>query len=70
MVLCLPHDGACTESFENFRETSLKGDPSNDITLNPPLFSLVNTFKYAGTELITFLLQSKQNLKVQGHQMD
>jgi hypothetical protein len=45
VVLCLPHDGACTESFENFREISLKGDPSNDITLNPPLFSLVNTFK-------------------------
>jgi hypothetical protein len=31
--------------FENFRENSLKGDLSNDITLNPPLFSLVNTFK-------------------------
>ncbi len=34
----------CTDSFENFREISFKGDPSNDITLNPPLFSLVNTF--------------------------
>ncbi len=33
--------------FENFRENSLKGDLSNDITLNPPLFSLVNTFKNA-----------------------
>jgi hypothetical protein len=37
-------DEACTDSFENFRENSLKGDLSNDITLNPPLFSLVNTF--------------------------
>jgi hypothetical protein len=43
VVLSLSHDGACTDSFENFRESSLKGDPSNDITLNPPLFSLVNT---------------------------
>ncbi len=45
MVLCLSHDGACTDSFENFREISLKRDLSNDITLSPPLFSLVNTFK-------------------------
>jgi hypothetical protein len=43
-VLCLSQDGACTDSFENFRENTLKGDISNDITLNPPLFSLVNTF--------------------------
>jgi hypothetical protein len=46
VVLCLSQDGACTDSFENFRENSLKGDLSNDITLNPPLFSLVNTFKF------------------------
>ncbi len=45
VVLCLSQDGACTDSLENFRENSLKGDLSNDITLNPPLFSLVNTFK-------------------------
>ncbi len=45
VVLCLSQDGACTDSFENFHENSLKGDLSNDITLNPPLFSLVNTFK-------------------------
>jgi hypothetical protein len=44
-VLGLSQDGACTDSFENFRENSLNGDLSNDITLNPPLFSLVNTFK-------------------------
>ncbi len=45
MVLCLSQDGACTDSFENFRENSLKGDLLKDIFLNPPLFSLVNTFK-------------------------
>jgi hypothetical protein len=45
-VLGLSQDGACTESFKNFRENSLKGDLSNDITFNPPLFSLVNTFKF------------------------
>jgi hypothetical protein len=44
-VLGLSQDGACTDFFENFRENSLKGDLSNDITLNPPLFSLVDTFK-------------------------
>ncbi len=47
MVLCLSQDGTCTESFENFRDKSLKGGLSNDITLNPPLLSLVNTFKKA-----------------------
>ncbi len=31
--------------FENFRDNSLKGGLSNDITLTPPLFSLENTFK-------------------------
>jgi hypothetical protein len=31
--------------FENFRENSLKQDLSNDTTVNPPHFSLVNTFK-------------------------
>jgi hypothetical protein len=49
VVLCLSQDGACTDSFENFRENSLKGDLSNDITLNPSLFSLVNTFKLPAT---------------------
>ncbi len=44
MVLCLSQDRACTDSFENFRDNSLKEGISNDITLNPPLFSLVNTF--------------------------
>ncbi len=47
VVLCLSHDGACTDSFTTFRKISLKGDLSNDVTLNPPLFSLVNTFKAA-----------------------
>ncbi len=45
VVLCLSQDGACTNSFENIRENSLKGDLSHDIILNRPLFSLVNTFK-------------------------
>ncbi len=46
MVLCLSQDGACTDSFENFRDNNLKGDLSNDISLTLPLFSLVNTFKF------------------------
>jgi hypothetical protein len=37
VVLCLSQDGACTESFENFRDNSLKGSLSNDIIVNPPL---------------------------------
>jgi hypothetical protein len=45
VVLCLSQDGACTDSFENFHDNSLKGGLFNDITLNLPLFSLVNTFK-------------------------
>ncbi len=61
VVLCLSQDGACTESFENFRDNSLKGDLSNDITLNPPLFSLVNTFNgwnlpHISQNLVLFLL--------------
>ena len=44
-VLCLSQDGACTKLCENFSEISLKRDLSNDTTVNPPLFSLVNTFK-------------------------
>jgi hypothetical protein len=43
-VLDLSQDGACTNSCENFRENSLKRDLSNDTTVNPPLFSSVNTF--------------------------
>ncbi len=49
LVLCLSHYGAGTDSFENFCEISLKGDHSNDITLNPPLLSTVNTFKVQRT---------------------
>jgi hypothetical protein len=44
VVLCLSQDGASTDSFENFRDNSLKGGLLNDISLNPPLLSLVNTF--------------------------
>ncbi len=44
VVLGLSHDGASTDLFENYSEHSLLGDLSNDTTVNPPLFSLVNTF--------------------------
>ncbi len=43
VVLGLLQDGACTDLFENFRENSLKRNLSNDTTVSPPLFSLVNT---------------------------
>jgi hypothetical protein len=33
--------------FENLSVNSLKGDLSNATTFNPPLFSMVNTFKTA-----------------------
>ncbi len=61
-VLGLLQDGACTDSFENFRENSLKGDLSNDITLNPPLFSLVNTFK-SSYKSITIIGTVHENVK-------
>jgi hypothetical protein len=44
LVLGLSQDGACIDLYENHSENSLKGDISNDATVNPPLFSLVNTF--------------------------
>jgi hypothetical protein len=62
VVLCLSQDGACTDSFENFRENSLKGDLSNDITLNPPLFSLVNTFNRLFEKARARALDLSQNL--------
>ncbi len=43
VVLGLSLDGACTDLFENL--ISLKGDLSNDNIVNPPLFSLFNTFQ-------------------------
>ncbi len=46
VVLGLSQDGACTDLSENFSEDSLKGDLSNDNIVSPPLFSLVNTFKW------------------------
>ncbi len=45
LVLGLSQDGACMDLYENHSENSLKGDLSNDTTVNPPLFSLDNTFK-------------------------
>ncbi len=44
VVLGLSEDGACTDLFESLSVNSIKGDLSNAITFNPPLFSLVNTF--------------------------
>ncbi len=38
---------ACIDLFEDHSENSLKGGLSKDTTVNPPLFSLVNTFKPA-----------------------
>ncbi len=46
VVLGLSQDGVCTDLDKNLSEISLKGDLSNANTFNPPLFSLVNTFKY------------------------
>ncbi len=57
VVLGLPQAGACTDLFENLSEISLKGDLSNATTFNPPLFSLVNTFK------AIFGLWSEEGLK-------
>jgi hypothetical protein len=46
-VLGLSQDGACIDLFENLRVNSLKvsGDLWNATIFNPPLFSMVNTFK-------------------------
>jgi hypothetical protein len=46
VVLELLQDGTRTDFFENLSENTLKGDLSNDTTFNPPLFSLVDTFKW------------------------
>ncbi len=45
LVLGLSQDGTCIDLYENHSENSLKRDLLNDNTVNPPLFSLVNTFK-------------------------
>jgi hypothetical protein len=41
-VLGLSEDGTCTDLFGNLRVNSLKRDLSNNTTVKPPLFSLVN----------------------------
>ncbi len=46
-VLGLSQDEDWIDLFENFSMNSLKGDLSNAITFNPPLFSLVSSFKAA-----------------------
>ncbi len=43
--LCRSQDGAWIDLFENHSENSIKPDLSNETTVNPSLFSLVNTFK-------------------------
>jgi hypothetical protein len=62
-VLCLSQDGACTNLFENFSENNLKGDLSNDTTDNPPLFSLVNTFKVDPQKLLKPVMLNMQIFK-------
>ncbi len=54
VVLYLQQDGACTDFFENRSENSLQGDLSNATTFNPPLFSLVDTFKGMSQEVNIF----------------
>ncbi len=49
VVLDLSQDEDSTELFKNLSANGLELDLSNDTTFNPPLFSLVNTFK------VTFL---------------
>ncbi len=44
-VLDLSQGEHKTDLFENFSVKGLKRDLSNNITVNPPLFALVNTFK-------------------------
>jgi hypothetical protein len=63
VVLCLSQDGACTDFFENFRDNSLKGGLSNATTFNPPLFSLVDTFKEKNFS--HFLPLHKREIKLQ-----
>jgi hypothetical protein len=55
LVLGLLQDGAFTYLFENLSVNSLKEDISNATTFNPPLFSLVNTFK--GTGIRVWIVQ-------------
>ena len=57
-VLGLSQDRACSNLGENFRENSLKRDLSNDTTVNPPLFSFVNTFKLKSKAIHTQCLFS------------
>jgi hypothetical protein len=44
-VLDLLQDRVCTDLFENHNMESLKRDLPKGATFNPPLFSLVNSFK-------------------------
>jgi hypothetical protein len=55
VVLGLIQDRACTDFYENLSENTLKGDLSNATTFNPPLFSLVDTFKGRAERLAHYL---------------
>jgi hypothetical protein len=46
LALAQSQDGISTDFFGNLSVISLKRDLSIDTTFNPPLFSLVNTFKW------------------------
>jgi hypothetical protein len=50
-VLYLSQDGACIDLYENHSENSLTGDLSKDTTVNPPLFSLVNTLRLSNIRI-------------------
>jgi hypothetical protein len=46
--------------FENFSENGIKGDLSNNTTDNPPLFSLVNTFKVNSCTIKNFFVSAEE----------
>jgi hypothetical protein len=60
LVLGLSQDGAFIDLYENHSENNLKGDLSNDTTVSPPLFSLVNTFNIALLDPASLLFTSRQ----------
>ncbi len=67
VLLGLSQDGVCTDLVENLSENSLKGDLSNANTFNPPLVSLVNTFKNGercGAKIVDRLALAATALKV------
>jgi hypothetical protein len=49
---------------ENLSENSLKGDLSNANTFNPPLFSLVNTFKGVTGRILELVSKKDKKFKI------